>query len=491
MTRTIDIIELLTNDPWMAVVVDVTCKATCVLLLACVTNWFLRRRSAAARHLVWCLALLSLPLIPALACTLPSWKISVYESSVAPDGRRALIVMPPSWAETLANIHHVSRIEDVKVEPEAMTVASGDIIRQRFAKQREKSMISPLRKKDRVKSSAPTVNTKTSAQSFVVVERTSQLPSALHHPRSAFGFQSFYSFLHWVSRLTIGQLFILVWAVGSVCVLMPTLTSILRLRWLYWGARVVTDPEWAEVVLRANKQLNIHQSVGLREHSDIKSPITWGVFRPVILLPINTDGWSQERRYAVVLHELAHIQRGDVLTQLIARFIGAIFWLHPLAWWAIGQLRNEQEMACDDRVLTHDVSSTSYAQHLLDIARCSSQVSHRLEPAISSTIVAAGILSHSRLEDRMRAILDVRRSRRSLSLGTVLVASSVVFACLLPLSTAGVVLVVPENYNAGPVLDGSEATIIEIETNSQEESTESPGSTLLLRLRDRQIPAEK
>ncbi len=491
MTRTIDIIELLTSDPWMAVVVDVTCKATCVLLLACVANWYLRRRSAAARHLVWCLALFSLPLIPALACTLPSWKISVYESSVAPDGRQALIVMPPSWAEKLATIRDDSRIEDVEIDSQAMAVTSEDILRHRFAKQREKSLISPLRKKDRFKSSSPTVNTKTSAQSFVVVERTSQLPSALHRSRSAFGLQSFYSFLHWISRLTVGQLFVLVWAVGSICALLPTLTSIMRLRWLYWGARVVTDPEWAEVVLRANKQLNIHQLVSLREHSEIKTPITWGVFRPVILLPINTDSWSQERRYAVVLHELAHIQRGDVLTQLIARSIGAVFWLHPLVWWAIGQLRDEQEMSCDDRVLTHDVSSTSYAQHLLDIARGSNQVSNRLEPAMNSTIVAAGILSHSRLEDRMRAILDSRRSRRSLSLGTVLVASSIVFACLLPLSTAGVVLVVPENYDTGKTLYDSGATLIEVEADEQEESTVSPKSTLLLRLRDRQTPSEK
>ena len=63
----------------------------------------------------------------------------------------------------------------------------------------------------------------------------------------------------------------------------------------------------------------------------ITVPMVWGLFRPVILLPaLMRTNWQPERQRAVLLHELAHIQRQDWLMQTMARITCAMYWFNPL-----------------------------------------------------------------------------------------------------------------------------------------------------------------
>ena len=68
-------------------------------------------------------------------------------------------------------------------------------------------------------------------------------------------------------------------------------------------------------------------------------------------------------------HELAHIARGDALSQLVAGFVCALYWFHPLVWIAERRLRAECERACDDRVVSLGTPAPEYAAHLLEVAR--------------------------------------------------------------------------------------------------------------------------
>jgi beta-lactamase regulating signal transducer with metallopeptidase domain len=60
------------------------------------------------------------------------------------------------------------------------------------------------------------------------------------------------------------------------------------------------------------------------------------------------DGWTLDRRRAVLLHELAHVRRRDLVGHTIGRFACALYWFHPLVWTAAKRLRSESERACDD-----------------------------------------------------------------------------------------------------------------------------------------------
>ena len=155
--------------------------------------------------------------------------------------------------------------------------------------------------------------------------------------------------------------------------------------------------------------------------------MTWGWFRPVVMLPAEADAWLPERRRSVLLHELAHVQRLDCLTQSVAQVVCALYWFNPLAWFAAHRMRVERERACDDLVLASGTRASDYAGHLLEMAR-----GFRYGRAAALGAVAMG--RPSQLEGRLHAILDpkVRRGRITRA-GTVLALIGLA-AVLSPLS---------------------------------------------------------
>jgi beta-lactamase regulating signal transducer with metallopeptidase domain len=97
-------------------------------------------------------------------------------------------------------------------------------------------------------------------------------------------------------------------------------------------------------------------------------PVTWGVVRPVVLLPQKSLTWPYERLQAVLRHELAHVARRDSLSQMLARVASALYWPNPLVWLAARRLTSEAEMAADDAVLVSGMMASDYASELLHIA---------------------------------------------------------------------------------------------------------------------------
>ncbi|MDJ0835607.1 MAG: M56 family metallopeptidase [Acidobacteriota bacterium] len=137
----------------------------------------------------------------------------------------------------------------------------------------------------------------------------------------------------------------------------------------------------------------------------IQAPLGWGYLRPVILLPMEAEDWSEERLRPVLIHELAHIKRGDVHTHLIAQLTGAVWWFNPLVRILIKGLIDDRERACDDHVLLLGTSGPAYAGHLVAIAR---QFSAR-----GSLAAAVSMAHHSQLEGRLMSILDRHQKRQT------------------------------------------------------------------------------
>ncbi len=103
--------------------------------------------------------------------------------------------------------------------------------------------------------------------------------------------------------------------------------------------------------------------------ADVNTPLTCGVLRPLILLPKNARDWDRGRLRAVLLHESAHVLRRDCLAKYVAQASRVLLWWNPLAWMIAARLNREQELACDDVVLSAGVPADFYADVLLDVAR--------------------------------------------------------------------------------------------------------------------------
>lgn len=157
------------------------------------------------------------------------------------------------------------------------------------------------------------------------------------------------------------------------------------------------------VLTRLTHSAAAFRGLDVRVSSALMTPVTWGVLRPVILVPTYVLDWPAEKYAAMARHERAHIDRQDWLWQTFAECVTAVLWFHPLVWLAAARLRSEAEQAADDRVLADGTGASSYAQQLLDIARRLKQ--HPPHAAVAMTWRPRA------LESRIAAILDPSRAR--------------------------------------------------------------------------------
>ncbi|MCA0200564.1 MAG: DUF2807 domain-containing protein [Proteobacteria bacterium] len=106
----------------------------------------------------------------------------------------------------------------------------------------------------------------------------------------------------------------------------------------------------------------------IRVTDAIKAPVTIG---STILLPADFETWTGEKRDAVLLHERAHVTRGDFYVQGLAAIHRAVFWFSPLAWWLHDRLAELAEDASDAEAASQVPYRADYAAVLLDFARVS------------------------------------------------------------------------------------------------------------------------
>jgi beta-lactamase regulating signal transducer with metallopeptidase domain len=217
------------------------------------------------------------------------------------------------------------------------------------------------------------------------------------------------------------------WAIVAVVLLMRVAIGRLRLALLARRASIVDDGDWLLLAQRLAYRLDISRPITLLRGDQACVPMTWGLVYPTVLLPADADDWTAERRTIVLLHELAHVNRLDAFTQLIAQIATAIFWFNPLAWLAARAMRVERELACDDCVLTSGARASDYAQDLLQIART---FSTRSDLAVAALAMAR----RGDLEERLLAILDPATDRRSVSRARLIGATLAILALSVPLA---------------------------------------------------------
>ena len=137
------------------------------------------------------------------------------------------------------------------------------------------------------------------------------------------------------------------------------------------------------------------RSIEVLRHDDVPAPITFGILRPVIVLPHSAGTWPDADVDRVLVHELEHVRRRDWIVHMVARAACAIYWFHPLAWSSWRRLGLEAERACDDAVVAgHE--ETSSARQLVDLAS-------RL-PAMSDA-AGLGVAHRSDLSARVDSLL--------------------------------------------------------------------------------------
>lgn len=169
-----------------------------------------------------------------------------------------------------------------------------------------------------------------------------------------------------------------VWLLGALLAGLPLLRGVLALAKLRQGAR--PDP----------------LTPALLHSAALRSPVTWGLLRPIIVLPDCAAAWPEAQRSAALAHERAHIRRHDWAVQMVVWATCTLFWFNPLAWLARRALAQEAEHAADDAALAEGARPSDYAGLLVSLSGAGGP----------SAALGAG---SSPLARRVYAVLDARR----------------------------------------------------------------------------------
>ena len=227
------------------------------------------------------------------------------------------------------------------------------------------------------------------------------------------------------------SLVVAIWAVVMLAIGASLAWSALVVRRIVRRAAPLADESWTTPLFEVADRLELDDAPRLLRSDDAKMPFACGLLAPAIVLPAECDRWSMDRRRAVLLHELAHVRRRDLVGHTLGRVACAVWWFHPLVWTAAKQLRAESERACDDLALSCGTRATDYAEHLLDIV---TSVRGDATPS-----VALAMARRKEFEGRMLAILDpeLRRATPSrvqtIGLAASLVAIALVVGAAAPI----------------------------------------------------------
>ncbi len=367
------LIEAILSDAFVRFLADATIKATLLLLVSWLFVVALRRSSAALRHRIWALALGGLIALPVVSWLVPGWGLPIW----------------PAPAQLVAPIGGVS-----VNEPPVLTVL-------------------PVERGDNGVRALPRMSEVPIREAMGRPETRSVRALTIDEPTISPAEER--------GGWTLAGGLLMLWGVGFLVALLPTILGVFANEWTRWRARRVIGEEWRALLDTLRRSMSIVRNVELLQSEASPIPLTWGVVRTVILLPDDAEGWPQSTRRTVLLHELAHIQRLDAGFQLIGRLAAALYWFHPLAWYALHRLRVEGEHACDDCVVLAGERPTEYARQLLDLAR---------SVRMPRFAMAVAMARSNTLERRMRAMFDDtlshaalgHRTGRLVGVGAVLLA---------------------------------------------------------------------
>jgi len=214
---------------------------------------------------------------------------------------------------------------------------------------------------------------------------------------------------------------VVLYGLGVIAVVGRYAVGMIRLRRI--GRRARQADESIQALMR---QLEPGQSIKIlvAAQGDIPCALTAGIIRPYIFLPEAALTWSRERLGMVLRHELAHVQRRDAASQLLAECVVALYWFNPMVWLGARALRGYAELAADEAVLQAGIRPSDYAQDLLLIAR---QMGLGARWTAGPELL---LMKNQRIENRVKSILSPAARLRGLtttqSLG--LVSGAVILA---------------------------------------------------------------
>ena len=227
----------------------------------------------------------------------------------------------------------------------------------------------------------------------------------------------------------------LIWLLGA---LVLATWLVVKLRQLRGAHREKAEedalPTWfGKLLADTAEKLNLRRVPEVAFSETVVCPAVFGIFRPILLLPKeNITGFSRKDTEHILLHELAHIKRGDLWVHSVYMVLQVVYWFNPMLWFVRRQLRHLRELCCDatvGRILQE--KTADYRQTILENAR--RFLAKTVEPGMG----LLGLFEDSnRLLIRLKWLEKKTWKYYHLRSATILAVVVLMSACVLPMAKA-------------------------------------------------------
>ncbi len=208
------------------------------------------------------------------------------------------------------------------------------------------------------------------------------------------------------------SVWVIVWAVGVlVCAFVFVIA--------YWKCRQefqTSLPVNNDFIKNWLSTHRLKRSISIRQSSRFSAPLTYGVFRPVILMPTSTEWENTKALQYILAHEYVHIRRFDSVTKLVLIAVLCVHWFNPLVWAMYILANRDIELSCDEAVvrLFGENKKATYARVLISIE----ETRNGLTPLCNN-------FSKNAIEERINAIMKIKKTTIcSLILASFIVAGT-------------------------------------------------------------------
>lgn len=158
------------------------------------------------------------------------------------------------------------------------------------------------------------------------------------------------------------------------------------------------------------KKCSLRRPISIRQSDRISAPLTYGIFRPVILMPKKTNWENTKQIQYILTHEYVHIYRFDAIAKLVATIAFCIHWFNPMVWVMYILFNRDIELACDESVVRQfgDTSKSAYARLLID-----------MEAKQSGLFPFCNSFSKNAIEERIKSIMKIKKATIGLTAGSL------------------------------------------------------------------------
>ena len=221
------------------------------------------------------------------------------------------------------------------------------------------------------------------------VETVMKQTALQNQPDTANWMNDFSIFVSRKAPSTIGFILCILWCIGIFLMLIKLIQSIYHFHAIKKSALPLQNPTVNRLYQNCLTEMQLKKPIPIYSTAFLRSPIIAGLLKPCIYLPIHLiSDYNENDMKFMLLHELGHYKYKDALANYFMNVVGVLYWFHPLVWYALKEMKNDREVACDTTVLKQigKEAYIDYGNTLINFAEKMSRTSFPFAAGISGSM---------------------------------------------------------------------------------------------------------